>query len=350
MMRFINITVLIFLVISSHFSWAITCDDQLTMYRQDRVTPGLAEAAQNWHCPPGASLPVPKNQSSSYGLGAGSYSGGGSFEQQMAYGLMQGLLSGLMQGIMQPSQGNRPQGNQIDPVQQKLDEEKRKAEWQAKVEQQILEMEQAVARQERESFNQSQTRLFNDLMAPGGASGGSGASQAYRQACLVEMQLQKAKAMQSGDEQFVKRYNTLYQQAEGGDLSVCGQFSAGLPVPTTTPEGGVRGEVLHGIRGEIDKRLPLIEKARKQKEAVQKDLESKEAKVRDVKEQVARVAALDTQATEAQKNEVDALEQAALKELENALALDREADKELGRLDREINSLEEMKKVVAKKP
>jgi len=266
--------------------------------------------------------------------------GGGSFQQQMMQGLMESFMSGFNQGLQQP-----PMVNQIDPAQKKADEERIKAEWKAKVQKQITEMEQSYTAKTSRDFKQNKSVLLADLIGPDDLSlGATGQSQAFKQTCLINLQLQTAEAMQHGDEAVVASYRGLYEQVELGDLSVCNRFQSALPEPEPSPVGGFRAEFYASLQSEIDMRLPLIQQARQQKDEASGLVEVREARVVELKEHD------DPAMTDAQKQEMDGLLQAALKELDEAKELDQKADADLDLLDREIETLREVGKVVSDQP
>lgn len=275
------------------------------------------------------------NCSSSTGGG-----GGGSFQQQLTNGLLNSFMDGFTQGLQQ-----QPTVNKINQAQKKAEQERKKAAWRAKVQKQLSEMEHSYAAKEQRDFKQKKSSLLAGLMGAQELSlGATDQSQALQQACLINLQLQTAGAMQRGDEQGLNHYRDLYEQVEQGDLSVCDQFQSALPEPTPSPAGDFRAEFYTNLLHEIDIRLPLIKQARQQKDATMALVETKEARVVALKEDE------DPAIPAAEKQEMDSLLQAALKELEEAKELDKKADADLNLLHNEIEALREVGKIASKQP
>ncbi|MBS3907993.1 MAG: hypothetical protein KGZ49_13255 [Syntrophaceae bacterium] len=150
----------------------VPCKDQLTMYKADIHTPGLAQAAQGWDCPdPNARvMPVPKKQASKSGTGYGGY-GKQDFQMQM----MQGILGALFQSVFAPPPGPDPYQEQLKKQQELLMKQE-----QEKQKQQALEAWKKLQANEaaKLSADDAQKRQQGDAllakMGKGGSIGGGG--------------------------------------------------------------------------------------------------------------------------------------------------------------------------------
>lgn len=122
----------------------ITCQQQLNMYRADRVTPGLAQKAQDWYCPdPNAiTLPVPRPKAQS-SAGGGFPMGLPTTDAQAKVAIMGWMFQALLGG---GSSADEQQQQAL--LQQKRAEEKMKAE--------MLERERVAHASEARSLWESQ--------------------------------------------------------------------------------------------------------------------------------------------------------------------------------------------------
>jgi len=267
--------------------------------------------------------------------------GGGSFQQQMVYGLLQSFMNGFMQGLQQPA---RPQGpSPAETAREHEIQARLKAEWQTKIRAQIEEMQRSYSEQRRREFTRRKSSLLADLMGPEGLSppGAPASSKALQQGCMIELQLKAAQALARGEDELFSRYRKLYDQVEAGDLSACDQVRAKLPTPVPSPAEDPYGDefrtnLAQTVLSEINMRLPLIHEARQEKAKAHALVKKRQAWVDEVRKQ----------ASGPEKpggTKGDPLLEQALKELEEAKKLERKADADLERLNREIEALKEVK-------
>jgi chaperonin cofactor prefoldin len=152
------------------------CRDQLLMYQNDRVTPGLAQAAANWHCPePNArTMPVPRPSSQSP-AGGGIPIGFPTTEGQAQAFVLGTLFQVLMSGG--PS-ANEQQQQAL--LQQQQAEEKLKAE--------ILQKERAAQASEArvlwESQDAARSQELANLFGPATQTAEGTSSLLQKQAAL----------------------------------------------------------------------------------------------------------------------------------------------------------------------
>jgi hypothetical protein len=237
----------------------VPCRDQLKMYQQDKVTPGLAQAAANWFCPdPNARvMPTqkPANQASS---GGGFPMGLPTTEGQSMVTVFGWLLQGVMSG---GSSADEQQQQAL--LQQKQAEEKLKAE--------MLQRERAAQASEARSLWESQDAARNQELEnlfglPTEKTGGM-SSLLQKQAAL-QLRAVAAPNSSASDESLRHRSGEGFDQA-GKTLATVPD----VPEPEGILDPALVMSKVKESRAWIDKLDRELEATRKKHEKAQHELE-----------------------------------------------------------------------------
>ncbi|MBT1075624.1 hypothetical protein [Geobacter grbiciae] len=280
------------------------------------------------------------NQPSGGGSYGSSTGKGLSFKNQMKLQIMQSITDMAANAFIQwlngpsPSQPSGPTPQQI--AEQKAAQERAAAEWRAKVEQQIREMENQYEQQKKQEFTDKKKKLLAGIRGLDASSPGRD-STAFRQLrCSAYWGGQVARALAAGDEKRAEEYRKFSEKPTGESMARCDTEFPEPPMPDGSVE--IRMGLYQTMIEEVHQRLPMIEQAKaKQQDAVAQVAE-KQHKVDELKNQAVTLPP-------EKKEEADDLLAAALKELETATTLKNEADAGVKKLELEIDALNEVGKM-----
>lgn len=276
------------------------------------------------------------------GGGSSSYGTGLSFKNQMKLQIMQSITDMAANAFINwlngpsPSAPSAPTPQQI--AEQKAAQERAAAEWRAKVEQQIREMESRYDQQKKQDFADKKKKLLAGIRGLDARSPGRD-STAFRQLrCSAYWGGQAAKALAAGNEKTAEEYRVFAEKPTGESMARCDSEFPEPPMPGGA--GEVRADLYQTMIEEVHKRLPMIEEARTKQRDAGEQVAEKQRKVDELKSQA---VALPPGGTESS----DDLLAAAMKELETATTLKNEADAGVKKLELEIDALNEVGKMAA---
>jgi hypothetical protein len=213
-------------------------------------------------------------------------------------------------------------------------QERQKAEWQARVQKQISEMEDRYAEQERQNVKARSAKLMSRL---------KGVDAAGPQSDLIEQLRCKAywgnKAAREPDENLASKYSRFAEEPDAEALAECAQVIKEPPMPSAA--GAFRVDLYQTIVQEINQRLPLIEKAKEKQRGAVAQLAGKQQQVAELKTRQEQAP------TPAEKQAADDLLAAALQELDAATSLKNEADAGVMQLQLEIDAFQQVEKLAA---
>ncbi|RJQ83268.1 MAG: hypothetical protein C4519_06825 [Desulfobacteraceae bacterium] len=279
------------------------------------------------------------NDGSSGGGSSGKKSGGLSHKNQMKLEIMQSVAdmaaNAFLRWLNDPGPAQRaPTPEELAAARAK--QEREKAEWQARIQKQISEMETRYAEQERQNVKAKSAKLMSRLK-------GIGSSSAEPQSDLLEQLRCKAywghKAATEPDVTLAYNYSRFAEEPDAEALAECGRALPEPPMPSAAEAFKI--DLYQTIVQEINQRLPLIEKAKeKQRDAVTQ-LAGKQQQVKELKTRQEQVPSA------AEKQAADDLLAAALQELDAATALKNEADAGVMQLQLEIDAFQQVEKIAA---
>lgn len=279
------------------------------------------------------------DQPSGGSSGSSSYKGL-SFKNQMKLQIMQSITDMAANAFINwlngpsPSAPSGPTPQQI--AEQKAAQERAAAEWRAKVEQQIREMESQYEQQKKQEFADQKKKLLAgirglDAKVPGRDS------MAFRQLrCSAYWGGQVAKALAAGNEEVAEKYRGFAERSTGESMARCDREFPEPPMPEGA--GELRTDLYQTMIEEVHLRLPLIEQAKTKQRDASEQMAEKQRKVDELKSQAVTLPP-------AEKEASDDLLAAALKELETATTLKNEADAGVKKLELEIDALNEVGKM-----
>ncbi|ABB32873.1 hypothetical protein GeomeDRAFT_0425 [Geobacter metallireducens RCH3] len=276
--------------------------------------------------------------------GGGSYGSspksGLSFKNQMKLQIMQSITDMAANAFINwlngpsPSQQSGPTPQQI--AEQKAAQERAAAEWRAKVEQQIREMESQYEQQKKQEFTDKKKKLLAGIRGLDASSPGRD-SHAFRQLrCSAYWGGQVARALAAGDEKRAEEYRKFSEKPTGESMARCDKEFPEPPMPDGAVE--VRMGLYQTMIEEVHLRLPMIEQAKEKQRNATEQVAEKQKKVEELKSQA-------TTLPPAEKEVADDLLAQALKELDTATTLKNEADAGVKKLELEIDALNEVGKL-----
>lgn len=272
---------------------------------------------------------------SSYG---GSSYKGLSFKNQMKLEIMQSITDmaakAFINWINSPpsSASSGPTPEQI--AAQKEAQERAAAQWRAKVEQQLREMEKQYEQQKRQEFDDRKKRLLAGIRGLDAVTPGSRSASLRQLRCSAYWAGESARALAAGDEQRAMEYQAFAEKPTGESMAGCDRNFPEPPMPEGA--GEIRMDLYQTMIEEVHLRLPQIKEAKtRQRDAAEKVAEKRKT-VDELKNRQAAPLAPE------EKQETDDLLAAALKELETATALKNEADAGVRKLQLEIDALNEV--------
>ncbi|WP_306536769.1 hypothetical protein [Geobacter sp.] len=278
------------------------------------------------------------------GGGSSSYGGakkGLSFKNQMKLQVMQSITDMAANAFINwinsppPSAPSGPTPEQI--AAQKAEHERAAAEWRAKVEQQLRDMESQYEQQKRQEFDNKKKKLLAGIRGPGAVTLAD-RSEAMRQLrCSAYWAGESAKALAAGDEQRAMEYRAFAEKPSGESMAGCDRNFPEPPMPGGAAE--LRMDLYQTMIEEVHLRLPLIEQAKTKQRDAAGQVAEKQKTVEELKNR--QTAVLPPE----EKQETDDLLAAAMKELETATTLKNEADAGVKKLQLEIDALNEVGKM-----
>ena len=273
--------------------------------------------------------------------GGGSYGGaktGLSFKNQMKMQIMQSITDMATNALINWLNGPSPSApSGPTPEQIAAEQERAAAEWRAKVEQQIRDMESQYEQQKRQEFDNKKKKLLAGIRGMGAVTPDSRSDSLRQLRCSAYWAGESAKALAEGNENRAVEYRRFSEKPTGESMAGCDKNFPEPPMPGGAEE--IRMDLYQTMIEEVHLRLPMIEQARtKQKDAVEQVAE-KQKTVDELKNRQADVLPAE------QKQETDDLLAAAMKELETATTLKNEADAGVKKLQLEIDALNEVGKM-----
>jgi hypothetical protein len=249
---------------------------------------------------------------------------------QMLQGAMDGFANSFIKWMNSPSTGPTP--DEIAAAQ-----ERAKAEWQAKVQKQIGEMESQQKETERQKTSESKNRLL------AGMKGMDKANPDRQSAAMQQLQIVSCKAYwekraveatAANDEKNADLYSQYAKNPGAAAMAECAKAMPQPPEPPTPDE--FRAELFETVIDELNLRFPMLEQAKQNQEEIAGRFNEIQKKVDELKTKNMQAA------TPVEKKESYDLMIAALKELENATAQKKEADAGIIKLEMEISALNEV--------
>lgn len=314
---------------------AVDCSGTLQAWRID---PGMRQYlnAYSCDCSNGNSrMPVCTKRGGG-GSHAPSYGGGSKSSQpNLNRQIAQTLVAGFMQAMITSLfQSPAPAQVQNQKPARDLEEEKRQAEFQKQVREQIAVMEKDYKRMQQEAFGKNKQKLLSDLKVPGSGPSSGSMQQLYAANCSSYWELQAANAMMAGRDDEAEACRRNSAQARSGDLSNCGEAMAGLPdVPSPEMTDDFRDELYANLDEQIANRTAKIPEVKEKREQAEAGVRAKEKQVETLRVSIASLP------TQEQRKASDDLLQKALEELETSQQLLDEAQGEYARLEKEIATL-----------
>ena len=274
----------------------------------------------------------------------GSSKKGLSNKNQMKLNMLQGAMddfaNSFIRWVNAPAtpvqQGPTPEQIAAQHQQQEL----AKAEWRAKMQQQINEMESQYEQQKKQELENKKKRVLSGMKGLDSAAPGSQSPALQQLICSAYWSKKAAQATLDRDENKAREFSRFAEKPDAASMAECARVIPEPPVPSSGDE--FRSELYQTMIEEINLRLPLIEQAReKQKQAVGLAAEKQ-----------SRVDALKSRQTvngsAGEKQADDDLLAAAMQELAAANVLKNEADVGVMKIKLELEALNEMGSMVAK--
>jgi hypothetical protein len=280
----------------------------------------------------------PASGSSSSGGGGGKkgLSSKNQMKLQMLQGAMDDFANSFIKWINAPpnsgQSGPTPEQIAAERVKQEAEMARAKAEWLAKVQKQISEMESEHARMERQETANRKGKILSGLKGMGSGRSGGEPPALQQLRCTAYWNDRAAKAT---DEKTALNYRGFAEKPDNASMAQC---DSALPEPPM-PDNEFRTDLYVTVMEEISQRLPMIEQAKtRQREADNKvtEIKKKAAEVKD--RQTAAASPEEKQAT-------DDLMAQILREEEVANQLKIDADAGVARLQMEIDALTEVKNI-----
>ncbi len=313
----------------------IDCYGSLQAYRQDPNMRGY-----NCDCRNGAnSMPV-CTSSSSKGASTHGHSQGLSSKNAMKLQIMQSVLdsaaNAFIRWINEPAKPAHtgPSPAQLAAQREKLEREK--AEWRAKVQKQITEMESEYAQQERQKVDASKTRLLAGMKGLGDSPAASRSHALQQLRCKAYWGMKAARASSAED---AAQFSRFAENPDAAALAECDRALPQPPMPSAADD--FRADLYGTMVAEINQRLPLIEQAKAKQREADAQFADRQQRVDELKARQEAVAST------GEKQAEDDLLAAAMQELAAAETLKSEADAGVMKLQLEIEALKEVEDIAA---
>lgn len=272
------------------------------------------------------------------------YGGTGSFSQNIFAGLMQSFMQGFMQSMA--AQPQRPSLQQQAMLKQQ--QEKRWAEYRARVRKQVKKLDEEYRRLAEEEFRKRKSRLLSDLKARYSATiGRKETSLAIRQFnCSAYWGVNAAKVYfddnLSLDER--KKLSRMYAQYSfnarsfsDAPLDECPPIEVEIPPPGTPQPVNFQRDFYHFIVQKTERLVPIISGLEEERDKAQQTIKAK-------KEEIKRIEAKLEAADESEKNEEDRkLLEEAYRVLNKAIEEEKKAKKGLSEARKKTIALERLR-------
>ncbi len=214
------------------------------------------------------------------------YGGSGSFSQNIFAGLMQSFMEGFMQGMA--AQPQRPSPQQQAMLRQQ--QEKRWAEYRAKVRKQVKKLEDEYRRLTEEEFDRRKGRLLSDLKARYSATiGREETSLAIRQLnCSAFWGVKAAKVYFDENVSLDKReeLSRMYAQYSFGarsfsdaPLDECPPIEVEIPPPGTPQPVNFQRDFYNYIEQEAKRLVPVIRRLEEERNKAEQTIEAKKEEI-----------------------------------------------------------------------
>lgn len=257
----------------------------------------------------------------------------------MLQGAMDDFANAFIKWINAPSEPAQTGPTPEQIAAQKEAEERAKAEFRAKLQQQIKEMESEYEQQERQKAAASKASLLAGMKGMDTAGLGSRSVALQQLKCKAYWAMKAAKA---SDEEKAKEYSRFAENPDADAKAECAMALPEPPMPSSA--GKFRIELYETMIEEINMRLPLIKQAKEKQNSAAGKVAEKQHQVDELK--VKKEAA----ATAEEKQDADYLLAEAMKQMEEANKLKNEADVGLVKLQAEIDALNEVGKIASGAP
>ena len=183
-------------------------------------------------CPNGAhSMPVCKSRSSSGGRSSSSSgqsssrsnSGGLSSKNKMKLQMFQGLFDGLMQGLdnsIANAQHEKESHEARQEAQRKADAEleRDRAEWRAKTERQIKELEAEYKQTQQQKVDERKSKILADLKGMDTTDSNNPPASLRQLSCNAYWGMKAAKASLAGDDYTAREYSRFSEKPDAAAL------------------------------------------------------------------------------------------------------------------------------------
>lgn len=274
----------------------------------------------------------------------GSAKKGLSYKNQMKLEIMQSITDMAANAFIQwlnsppPSQsGPTPEQLAAQEAAREAEHERAAAEWRAKAQQQIRDMESRYEQQKRQEFDEKKKKLLAGIRGLDAVTPVRQSDSLRQLRCSAYWGGQAAKALAAGDEQRALEYSAFSGKPTGESMARCDQELPEPPMPGGAYE--LRMDLYKTMIEEVHQRLPLIEQARTKQRDVAGQVVEKQRQVDEIKSQQA------VELPAGEKQAIDDLLSAAMQELEAATTLKNEADAGVKKLQLEIDALNEVGKM-----
>ncbi|OPY78791.1 MAG: hypothetical protein A4E64_00630 [Syntrophorhabdus sp. PtaU1.Bin058] len=316
----------------AHAGFQIDCDASAKAYKQQGI-PCWCEGGR-----------IACNRSS----GGGSYtssskkkglSSANKMKLQMLQGVMDSFANAFVKWINSPSTpSSGPSPQQI--AAEKEQQERAYAEWQARVQKQIGEMETQYARMEQQEIGKSKARLLAGMKGMGQTPSdrpSTAMQQLQIASCKAYWEKKAVEATMAGDENNGVLYGRYAKDPDAAAMTECARAMPQPPMPSLSDE--FRVGLFETVIEELNERFPMLEQAKKRQQETEGFVAERQEKVDELKETNDRAA------TPQEKKESYDLLLAAMKELEDATSQKKEADAGVVKIELEINALNEVGKM-----
>lgn len=216
------------------------------------------------------------------------------------------------------------------------EQERVKAEWLARVQQQMSKVETEYEQMERQKAASTKRKIMDGLKWGDSAGSGGQPSALQQMRCTA---FWNEKAVKAKDHETAMRYSRFAEKPDKISMAECAKELPEPPMPSSGDD--FRADLLVTVTEEINLRLPMIEEAK----AKQRDAD---VRVTEIKKRVEELKASHAEAASPQEKAAayDLLEQ-IMKEEAIANGLKKEADSGLAMLKLEVDALNEVRNMAA---
>lgn len=260
-----------------------------------------------------------------------------SFSQGLMMGLMQSFMDGFTRGLQNGSAAQRP-GDDEEERLRKIEEEKRLAEWKAKVQEQMQDMQKQYTLMKEEEFKESRRRLLPKLKGVDTTAGRHPSSGSLRN--LACSHYWSTRASEETDDERARLYSEYAAQAMAGETARCPN-DLNVPLPSGTPsyDQQFKTEFYEVFVQELNERVSSALRLRR-------DVEASSQKIEQVRGHIKQLEAKKATAQENEKQYIDTLLAEANALLQEATEQDKKAKETLDIVNKEIIALKEIDKTL----